>query len=312
MNSNPPSNAQDLFDRLTAQPDAFARISALVNSNPPTYETEWLDFKGASRIPDDVVQKKWSKALAGFANTSGGVLVWGIDAREDPGDKVDAARGFSLVNNPHAFKSRLNELLVGSTEPPVHNVVIEPVCDPASDTQGFVICLIPESRFKPHRAEREGQQWYMRAADSFTIIPVSHLRALFYPRSEVQLVVRAKCGNEPHAGLHQNFVVISIENTGNASAYDVFLNRQTGLGVPEYRRDLWDPIGSGYEASKPIHPGERVTFCKEVLSLKQSAFTMKFRLYARNAQPFESELECKPEHFESGASLSAVPTRICG
>jgi len=81
------SSAHVLFDQIKAGGIGF--LQGTVHSTPPTFEEEWLDFKGAAATPPDKIKEIWSKALAGFANTEGGVLVWGIDARKDPTTGVD-------------------------------------------------------------------------------------------------------------------------------------------------------------------------------------------------------------------------------
>jgi hypothetical protein len=84
-----PSIANEFFLKITGDSDPVAAIKRLLNATPPTFETEWLDFKGAANDQD--TKKTWSKALAGFANTQGGVLVWGVDARKDQATGIDAA-----------------------------------------------------------------------------------------------------------------------------------------------------------------------------------------------------------------------------
>ncbi len=78
-----PSIAKEFFLKITCDPDPVAAIKKLTGSTSPTFETEWRDFKGAAQINDQDAKKIWSKVLSGFANTQGGVLIWGIDARKD-------------------------------------------------------------------------------------------------------------------------------------------------------------------------------------------------------------------------------------
>jgi hypothetical protein len=68
-----PSIAKEFFLKITGDSDPIAAIKRLLNATPPTFETEWLDFKGAAQTNDQDTKKTWSKALAGFANTQGGV-----------------------------------------------------------------------------------------------------------------------------------------------------------------------------------------------------------------------------------------------
>ena len=194
-----PSIGRELFDRIIAhpaQPDAVAFLRAMVNSTPPTMETEYLDFKGATNpktnepIPDNDIKKTWSEALAAFATTSGGVLIWGIDARKDSSG-VDHAGSLNLVANPAAWKSRLQELHLQATDPPVPGVLIEAFPDSVSPGKGFVVCYIPESDYKPHRAEMASRRWMMRIGSNFVDVPPPVLRSLFFPQRRSYMYMRA-------------------------------------------------------------------------------------------------------------------------
>ena len=91
--SERPSIARDFFLKITRDPDPVEAIKRLVGATPPEFETEWRDFKSGAQINDEAAKKTWSKALAGFANTQGGVLIWGVDARKDQATGIDAACG---------------------------------------------------------------------------------------------------------------------------------------------------------------------------------------------------------------------------
>src|SRR5690348_13324649 len=95
-----PSLARDLFEQIkthAGHADSAAFLRAMADPASPTFETEYLDFKAGqipvnnNPIPDADVKKTWTEALAGFATTSGGVLIWGINADKDAATGVDAA-----------------------------------------------------------------------------------------------------------------------------------------------------------------------------------------------------------------------------
>ena len=171
------SNARAFFDQILSQTDRYAFLAGLVASLPHTFETEWLDFKGNPQSKD--VLKIWSEAVSGFANTEGGVLIWGIDCRKV--ENVDAASGLSLIPDPLALKSKLYTSINQTTDPPVHGIEVEVIEGPSG--QGFVVCFIPESTNKPHRSEHKTYKPYMiRCGDSSVIPSPSLLRSMFYPR----------------------------------------------------------------------------------------------------------------------------------
>jgi len=192
-----PSLALEFFNRIKQASDRFAFLAALVNSSPPTFECDWLDFK----IGDDpaIKDKKrleeeqkrvWSKALSAMANSGGGVLVWGIKAEKDKATGIDAANALALVPDVHQFVTRLQELHRQATDPPVLNVDYLPVPTSDTDRAGLVACLIPDSPYKPHRAEFvEGKPFFVRAGDNSAPASVALLRSLFYPSANSELTV---------------------------------------------------------------------------------------------------------------------------
>jgi hypothetical protein len=143
----PPSLARQFYDRITTSADPVAAIRGLINPADPTFETDWLDFKGEHDDPkyrDASHKATWFEALSEFSNNQGGVLVWGVDARKTKnGDvEIDAASEVRPVLNPLGLKSRLIELQRGATDPRTANVEIEAYDWPMSRGRAwsFVTC----------------------------------------------------------------------------------------------------------------------------------------------------------------------------
>jgi len=236
--ATPPSQAQLKFDRLTG-PSAAEILQAMPSATEKVFENDWLDFKSGKPAPEDIA-KIWSKALGAFANNEGGVLVWGIVAEKDPADKIDAVKAIDLVPNIFQLKSRLQELHRQATDPPVPQVIIKDI--PAADgsKEGFVVCLIPESPFRPHRSEQAGKQFYIRMGDSAQVCSVSLLRLLFYPQKHHRIQVsmqkkavqrlRLRPGPITDQNDSKEVILVTISNIGNSSLNDVFLGVRCGNG----------------------------------------------------------------------------------
>src|SRR5438876_253313 len=147
-----PSLARQFFEGIVTAADPVAAIRALVNSDPPTFETDWLDFKtehADAKQRDKKNREVWYEALSGFANSGGGVLIWGIDARKMkmPGREVDAACEEKPVTEPFALKSRLIELQRGATDPPLGGVEFAAYELPKAPGTGFVVCFMRGGQF---------------------------------------------------------------------------------------------------------------------------------------------------------------------
>jgi hypothetical protein len=285
----PPSNssARVFFDRLNSLPDPFSELSSIPDPNAahyPFFEEEWLDFKGNPRSDKDA-KKIWSKALSGYANITDGLIIWGIDARKMRPRNIDAASKLSLIPDPHAFESKLREWIRDATNPPVMKV--EYLTREGQHNEGFVVCLIPESSHKPHRAEWSDHQYYYRASDDFLPAQPGLLRTLFYPQSNPQLRVKVELtyhlqptdaaqsyANDPKPERRVHLlntparvdVEATLQNTGTATAQNVFAVVRThpdiaDLGGGSDWSERQTPLGKkGFLGARSLHPGDASHF----------------------------------------------------
>ena len=307
-----PSTAKEFFRKITVDHDPTTAIELLVGATPPVFENEWLEFKGAAQINEISIKKAWSEALAGFANTQGGILIWGVDARKDQQTGIDAAYGRSLVKNPSAFKSRLIELHRQATEPPVLGVEIEAYSSSGSQGEGFVICFIPESSFRPHRAEYSQRQYIIRAGDNFVTAPVSLLRNLFFPQSRCLLVptLRARC--KVNNGITECHINGVLTNIGSATAFDTFVITHSNPNGASYTVEDWETgplIPHNSRAKRPIHPGVSTHFFSTgYLPNIQPAFTIQ--IFAQDAEPTEWVIHFTADEMKAGAEKTGDRTSL--
>jgi hypothetical protein len=144
--------AEDLFDRLVSGGEAA--IDDLIADRQS--EELFLDFKRSS---DDGGGPRLSqgdrgnlaKAVSGFGNSEGGVIVWGVDCRDQLPDG-DVAGAKIPLQNPKRYKSWLEGAVSGCTVPP-HSRVRHEAIERAEPNAGggFVATLIPKSLRAPHQ-----------------------------------------------------------------------------------------------------------------------------------------------------------------
>ena len=266
-----PSLARAFYQRFLAAPDRVAFLEGLVNSNPPTFETEWLEFKmypqeDNDQKNDQKIKEFWCINLSAFANTQGGVLI-GIGAKKI--DKVDAASSRPLVPSPDALRTRLFELHHLATDPPLSGVEIEAVTVPNEGGKGFVVCFIPQGAFVPYRAEFNIRNYYMRVGDDSIILSPVILRRLFYPQSLAKLEMRVilSTSRKEYEGRMTDLwkYEVFLRNFGRATAHEVYILMtdnvpyNTTLGKGLSHGDNWQtkvslPNKSGFYSQIPIHP----------------------------------------------------------
>jgi hypothetical protein len=134
--------AEDLFLRI--KDGGASEIDKMVAE--PVVEELFLDYKRAATLApfaklDPSDSKNFSKAIAGFANSEGGIIVWGVDCRQTP-PHGDIPTNKCPITNPVAFKTLLDNAVSGRTlpaHPGVENIalLIE------GQTDGFVVTHIP-------------------------------------------------------------------------------------------------------------------------------------------------------------------------
>jgi len=306
-----PSLARDYFQQIANKGNrAFEFLQGLIDAHPPTFENDWLDFKGWWNQKDENIKETWSKALSGFANNQGGVLIWGIEAKKIEG--VDAAHELKLVDKPTALTTRLMELHHVATDPPIPGVEVIPISSNKHGKRGFVVCFVPESHFAPHRAEHcANKPFFIRVGDDFVPAGVSMLRRLFYPHSTAILVPVVHASMTKGDNGRYNFnIQVEIQNRGTASAEQAFVQVNNNFGRPvELFPNLNFWVGpnlhqKGCRCKETIHPGQSIPLLSNLCTRgdydvppEDETFSITFKVFALHAPPAELQVSFGSEEL---------------
>lgn len=326
------SRAHRLFDQITNSSDPTRLLKECVDQHRS--EDDFLEFKGAGKIKDAGVKEHWSQALSGFANTEGGVLVWGIRAASIHGRNVDAAIALDLAPDPEALKQQLKDVALAATVDPVPGVRLEHYCVGQNTREGFVVCLVPEGPRKPYRAEMHPmKQYYQRVLDRFCVIPHPLLRSLFYPRSfpafSVTISHRSRStemsNNDPRTSQWNSIFDMFIENTGTASARELFITLGSSGGQRGFGANGFNcfgvPHGVGQYALsyRSLHPKERLKCLDCFINYPRQSHapvTFEITAYATDCEPLRGLIEFTAPELEStpskSISLSGLMDQIAG
>lgn len=301
------SAAKQYFDFLMGQPDRYGYLASLPTSAEPVLETEWLEFKGYYQQEElKSLRPIWSECLSAFANTEGGVLVWGLKANRKDGR--DCVNGLAEVAAPDAWKQKLKGWLLQAADPPVGGVVIETVKH-ATEDKGFVVCLVPEGLAKPHRAEFvENKPYLIRTGDSSVIPNPSLLRSLFFPqpRKDLAVELRSDWTTARRGGGYITDATVSIRNNGDSSAKDVFIrlvaDKPCYFSASQADVRRVDGEGKGTEfscqLSEPLHPGTRV--CVVNFESMDRELRLQVGVYQTDCRPLGVWMVVDPVHVPNG------------
>jgi hypothetical protein len=164
--------AEELYGTFVR--DGLKAINGLV----PDHVTEelFLDFKNSADLGvgigpglklHDSDRKTLAKAISGFGNSEGGVIVWGVDARNVK-SVGDVAQALHPIDNPKRFRSWLEGAVSGCTIPAHPHVQHHPIELNDGSGKGYVVTLFPRSFLAPHQMITGGEyKYFYRAGSAF-------------------------------------------------------------------------------------------------------------------------------------------------
>lgn len=239
-------------------------IEGFVNSKQE--ETLHLEFKTIAKPDlssrDD--KRNLAAALSGFANSDGGLVVWGVDARKN-GDGTDCAVALSEITGVASFVSRLNELTGEAVLPRIDSVQHRPIS--RRNGNGFAVTLVPESDSGPHMAKLGEDRYFKRSGTSFYRMEHFDIADMFGRRRRPRIAITTRIKGIG-AGAQ---IVLGLRNDGRSIARAPYLafnapppfrreeygldgNRNEGMRrLPFTGQDL--PFRYGEDTNFVIHPG---------------------------------------------------------
>ena len=242
------SRAEDIFQKLIYfGEDAIDDF--IVNLQT---EELFLDFKradstgknGLALHKDD--RRNLAKAISGFGNSEGGVLIWGVECSRSS-EVGDVAQAKVKVQNVHRFLSWLENAISGCTIPS-HNRVRNHIISVDKNGDGFVATYIPKSELAPLMTTM-GNNIYIRSGSNNVPAPYSVIAGMFgkRPQPNVELIIADKnlevldnavedmvyppsLDNPPEKYLRLSFSICG-ENDSNVIARELYLScSSTGKG----------------------------------------------------------------------------------
>jgi len=182
-----------------------------------------LDFKtvkdGVSLGRDD--RKNLAICVSGFANSDGGIVVWGVEAKQDRKTKIDCVRSLKPIRNLSACLSEFNTLIGQAADPILENTRNKSIV--LDDDKGFIITLVPRGDHQPYEAKLGEDRCYKRSGSSFYRLERYELEQMFArPRApKLELFTDIVCGSMisgPGGPSYRVSIFIGIENRGNGIA----------------------------------------------------------------------------------------------
>lgn len=208
------------------------------------WEDLQLDFKmSESNFSKPEDRKVLARAVSGFANSAGGLIVWGVETKAATPDDAIVASALRPLADPRLFMSRLQEYSGAAATPVVDGVEHRLVSDNKS-IGAFAVTIVPESVAGPHMAKLGEDRYYKRTGDRFAKMEHFDIADMFGRRARPDLQVWA-------ARRGQFEVVVRVVNRGRGAAMAPFV----GLKYPgPWGLSQWGLDGAG-SFGIPVLPG---------------------------------------------------------
>lgn len=325
-----------LFRRLLSggEPALLAQLQS------PEPEDTFIDFKGVATprtryvekgVLADSDKKTLGEAVSGFANSLGGVIVWGVDCR----GLVGSARLLTVehaLDDAPAFKAVLASLTGSASVPGVPGILLEPLTLP-SIGKAVVLMYVPRFESGPVRATTKDTDRYMfRAGDKFLAVPHDVLAAMFgrTPPPIIAPVVYSAM-EEPTTAVNAMKVgfYIGLKNDGLGMAFHAFCDlvvdspregfSQQFDAVPEdsrfeIRGSVKERLTVVAKPNNPLPPGSAAILARAMLVLAPP-FTRPLRLVAtagaEHGLPNRVEFVVEPDRLREVYEISqrGIPQR---
>ena len=189
-------------------------------------ETLHLDFKtvkdASLKSADD--RKNLAKAVSGFANSDGGLIVWGVDCRRNS-DDIDCASELKPISCLSRFVSRLEELTGEASSPRLVDVRHKAI-HLSSEDRGFAVSLIPEGDGGPYMAGLTETRYYKRSGGAFYRMEHFDVADMFgrRRRPDLRIVGKSKYTISPD----RVSILIAVKNVGRGTAVAPYLQFEPG------------------------------------------------------------------------------------
>ena len=272
-----------------------------------TSENLHLDCKSWPKDPD--VSRVLGKAICGFANSEGGVIVFGLDARSPGKYDPDLIQGEIPVPDVLATQSRVEALVGDLVEPMVQGVVTAAVPDGPGSRSGFLLVSVPPTDGPPCRS-RADLRFYQRITSGTYPMEYHQIADMFGRRRRPVLkLFLQEIGTASDYGNPIRQFVIGIENAGRAAAKFPSLRFKTNgpVGLSSYGVDGnngqvlrqiptnsdWIIFGGG--ADNIIYPGTTLEVARLRETSQGAGKGWVFRPFTLTAELAADEVESTSE-----------------
>lgn len=312
--------AADLFAVfVTGGEEAIQRFIDEQNSEELFIDYKRVTNEGANSRLEHYDKENYARAISGFANSEGGVIVWGVDCRHDP-QRGDVPSAKYPIKNAKRFLSLLEGATSGCVLPP-HDGVRHHLVDIRDSADGFVVTLVPKSMFSPHQCivGKYKDRYYVRIGSNFEMAPHGLLAGMFGRQPTPNIFQMWGCGGATTPASFAPLVTTRptstpyvwlspiIRNHGVVVVRDVYVNFELRLPGPNCMAEMskrdpnfqfWESVGGWHLISNDQYR----------LPPASMATPFSLTLYVR--PPFETSLRHEMSFGCAGSPVARTSSEV--
>jgi hypothetical protein len=246
-------------------------------------ESAYLEFKSADGIKAD--KKDICKDVSAFANSDGGVLIYGIS------EKDSKAHSISFIDGSTTTAEQLEQIINDGIHRRIQNVKIYPIRFEGDIKKSVYVVEIPTSDFSPHMTF--DKKFYKRGNKISLPMEEYEIRQSYHKKKNIKL----KVGNvqitsfllpgPPNTNRTMFRAIISVENVGKiiAKEYRMKLYWSDSIIIHDYDRKQYEHLSDILgDSLSTINPP--IIFPSEEMSILQLDFKPSPK-YIKGTIPFQ-------------------------
>ncbi|MCK8482313.1 helix-turn-helix domain-containing protein [Psychroserpens algicola] len=266
-------------------------------------ESIHIEFKSAGALSkNDLKKKEVSKDVSAFANSNGGIIIYGIE------EKNHKASEFSFINGNEFTKEWLEQIISATVNRNIPDLKIFPIRKDGDINKTIYVVQIPVSSEAPHLAR--DKRYYKRY--NFESVPMEEyeIRQLYGRKIKSKLLLDRTSLTllkiQDDEDEYKFKLEIDVYNDGekmeeNYKVNVYFIDFGTDIRLSQYQQDSSNSVNftrlednrikASIKGITPIYPNESLNTVRLSLSIKKESFyevveniKLEVRLYYPNGE----------------------------
>ena len=230
----------------------YADVERLIDTG--AVEDQYLECKApGSPELNPGTRAQLSEAASGFANSGGGIIIWGVSTDKHLASNLDVLTQMEPIGRVSRFAQQVDRALLGATVPQVGSPPSRVIHRSKGDSKGVLLTYVPPTPGDPVQALND-RKFYIRVGDEFREMPYETLKRMFAgaegpllkPLFDERLV---KCDDK---GIWQ--VPFALYNKSSAVARDTHVS----ILVQNPEACARVTSGQGLDDQSEINPGQTI------------------------------------------------------